>query len=396
MLKKLPAVFVGLLLALSAYAAANVELNPHHPDTYTVQKGDTLWSIAARFLQGPWQWPEVWQANPQVHNPHLIYPGDVINLVYVNGQPRLVVDSSNTTSTSSFGPHARATQLEDAIKPIPLEQISDFLKRPRMISEDEFRHAPHVVAFEDDHLRGVPGQLVYVRGLDAQPGQQFAVLRPLGRYYEFTSKDADRPNEVYRQSLDDRDDRPSMLWHRGPEDFTLRGNVHFAGYEMLQFATIEVTHTGKVTSTLLLNSDFEVRPGDFVLPLDTMQYDSQYVPHSPRQVPAHMHVLAFSDALNAVGRLQVVGLSNGAADGVENGQVYSVFHQGDPVHDDLDYPDGSTKAFLHPGDAEVQLPEEYIGHVMIFRTFEHVSYALVMDGVRPVHIGDRLYEPDHR
>ena len=389
MLKKLPAVCAGLLLTLSVFAAT-VQLNEHHPDTYTVQKGDTLWSISARFLQRPWQWPEVWQANPQVHNPHLIYPGDVINLAYVNGQARLGVAGQD-----GFGPHVRAETVDDAIKPVPLSAIEDFLKKPRFISEDDFKAAPHVVGIEDHHIVGATGQLVYVRGLDAQPGQQFALVRPLGRYYEITSKDG-QPTATFRQSLEDRDDRPAMLWHNGPWDFTQHGDVHFVGYELLQYGTIQVTHAGNPASTLVLSSDFEVRKGDYVLPLDTVAYDFQYVPHPPRQVPANMRVIAFTDALNVVGRLQVVALSAGANAGVENGQVYSIFTAGDVVQDDTDFPEMSTKAFRHSDDAQVQLPEEYIGHVMVFRTFEHVSYGLIMDGIRPVHISDRLYEPDHK
>jgi hypothetical protein len=383
---------VGLMLTLSVYAAG-VELNEHHPDSYTVRKGDTLWSISARFLKKPWLWPEVWQANSQIKNPHLIYPGDVINLAYLNGKPVLSVGE---TSRSNFEPHARATPLEHAIEPIPIEQIADFLKRPRVIGEDEFAHAPHVVAIEDNHIRGAAGQLAYVRGLDAQPGEQFALIRPVGRYYEFVSKDADTPTGVFRQALDNRDDRPSMLWHTGPEDWTLKGDVHFLGYEVVQFGTVQVTHSGNPASTLIVSTDFEVRPGDYVIPADPTPYDSQFLPHPPKSVPENMHVMAFTDALNAVGRLQVVAVSFGHEDGVENGQVYSIFHQNDPVSDDTDYPDGSAKKFFHPGDAKVHLPEEYVGHVMIFRTFPHVSYGLIMDGIRPVHIADRLHDPDYR
>ena len=396
MLKKLPAVFAGLVLTLSAYAA-NVELNDNHPDTYTVRKGDTLWSISARFLKKPWLWPEVWQANGQINNPHLIYPGDVINLAYINGQPRLSVgESSGTTTQRGLQPHVRATPLEHAVEPIPLEEIADFLSRPRIIGEDDFSNAAHVVAIEDSHLRAGPGQLIYVRGLDAQPGQQLAVIRPVGRYYEITSKDPNVPNGIYRQSLDNRDDRPSMLWHHGPEDFTLHGDVHFIGYEVEQYATVEVTHSGDAASALVVSADYEIRPGDYVIPADATPYDSTYVPHAPASVPPNMRVIAFTDALNTVGRLQVVALSFGAEDGVENGQVYSIFHTNGTVHDDTDYPPGSFKSFFHSKDAKVHLPREYVGHVMVFRTFSHVSYGLVMDGIRPVHLSDRLFDPDYR
>lgn len=388
MLKKLPAICAGLLLTLTAYAAS-VQLAKDHPDTYTVQKGDTLWSIAAKFLQKPWQWPEVWQANPQVRNPHLIYPGDVLSLAYLNGKPGI-----GFAGRGGIEPHTRAEQLESAVKPLPLSAIEDFLKKPRLVSEDEFKHAPHVVGIEDHHINGSTGQLIYVRGLDAQPGQRYVLLRPIGRYYLITGKDG-RPDEVFRQDLEGNDDRPSMLWHRGPDHFTLRGNVRFLGYEMLQYGEVQATHAGNPASVLVTSTDYEVRSGDFVLPPENNQFDFQYVPHAPKQVPPNMRVIAFTDALSAVGRLQVVALSSGAADGVENGQTFSIFHKGDVVQDRSDYPEGSFKAFFHPDDAKVQLPEEYIGHVMIFRTFDRVSYGLIMDGIRPVHLGDKLYDPDH-
>jgi len=396
MLKKLPAVFVGLLLTLSVYAA-NVQLSDNHPDSYTVQKGDTLWSISARFLKQPWLWPEVWQANGQIRNPHLIYPGDVINLAYVNGQPRLSVGETSQTTTSrdsAIEPHTRVTQLDKAIAPLPLEAISLFLKRPRILSDDEFRHAPHVVGFEDGRIVGTPGQLTYIRGLEAQQGQQYSVVRPIGRYYEYISKDPKVPNRIYRKSLENEYDRPSMLWTSGPEDFTLSGDVHFLGYEVLQFANVEITHTGSPASALILDSDFEVRKGDYVLPADPVPYDSEFMPRPPKAVPEGMEVIAFGGVAN-IGRLQVVATSFGADDGIENGQVFSIFHAEQTVHDDTDYPIGSSQSFFHPHDATVFVPRDYVGHLMVFRTFPHVSYALIMDGIRPVHVGDRLFEPGY-
>jgi hypothetical protein len=378
-----------MVFTLTAFAAT-VELAKDHPDTYTVRKGDTLWSISARFLHRPWQWPEVWQANPQVHNPHLIYPGDVLNLAYLNGQTSIGVASRG----GGVEPHTRAEQLESAIKPLPLSVIEDYLKKPRMLGEEDFKHAPHVVGFEDHHINGSPGKLVYVRGLEGQPGQHFALARPIGRYYEITSKDG-HASALFRQSLDTRDGRPEMIWHHGPEEWTLHGDVHFLGYEMLNFGDVQVTKPGNPASTIAVATDYEIRTGDFVLPLDNMPYDSEYVPHPPKQVPAGMRVIAFTDALNAVGRMQVVALSNGAADGVENGQTYSIFSPGDVVNDRFDYPELSARDFFNHDDAKVQLPEEYIGHVMVFRTFDRVSYGLIMDGIRPVHRGDKLYDPDH-
>ena len=393
MLKRLPAIFAGFLVTLVAYAA-NVELVANHPDTYVVRRGDTLWGIAAKFLKRPWEWPEVWQANAQVKNPHLIFPGDVINLAYLDGRPHL---------RPGFGPHTRVEQLEDAIKPIPLQAIEKFLKRTRIIGEDDYKNAPHVVGAEDAHLRATPGQLAYVRGLSAQPGEQFAVVRTLGRYYEIVPRDG-APQRFYRDSTDDKDMshefRDDMIWHHGPQEFSLAGKVNFLGYEALQIGTVRVTHAGNPASVLVLTSDLEIRPGDFIMPIDDKPYDASYVPHAPKQVPDGMRVIAFTDTVDpsgwmVTGRNTVVALSHGAADGVENGQTYSIFHRGEVVKDYTDYRDGSMKKFLHPDEAKVQLPEEYVGHVMIFRTFDHVSYGLIMDGVRPVRLLDPLYDPDH-
>jgi len=393
MLKKLPAVLVGLLLTLSVYAAT-AELVDNHPDTYTVQKGDTLWSISAKFLKKPWLWPEVWQANGQIRNPHLIYPGDVINLAYLEGgQPRLSVGE---THRGNFEPHARATPLEHAVEPLPLDAIQNFLKRPRMLTKEQFEHAPHIVALEDNHIVAGPGQAAYVRGLDAPLGSTMAIARPIGRYYEWISKDPNVPNGVYRENLDGEFDRPSMLWHDGPHEFTLKGDVHFIGYELVQIGTVQITHGGNPATALIVSSDNYIHAGDYIIPSDEMQYDSVYMPHPPKSIPPDLHVTAFGDALAAVGRYQVVGISGGGAEGLENGQVYSIFHTNDMARDWTDYPPGSTEWFFHPSDSRVHLPREYVGHVMVFRTFDHVSYGLIMDGIRPVHVADRLYDPDYR
>jgi len=389
MLKKLLAVSAGLLFTLTVFAATvkTVEWAEQHSDRYIVRKGDTLWDISARFLKKPWLWPEIWQDNPQVRNPHLIYPGD--ELVLSGGHVR--------HGEGSIGPHARITSLEDAVKPIPLSSVKQFLKHARILTEDEFAHAPHVVGIEENQLRGTAGQLAYVRGLVATPGTKFALVRASGRYYDMPPREEGQTREVYRQTSDWFDGRPGLLWQHGPNEFTLSGNVRFLGYEVLDYGTVEVTRVGDPSSTLIVYSDFEVRPGDLVLPIDERPYDDEYVPHAPARVPDNMRVIAFTvtDAQNAVGPRQVVALSRGTEDGIENGQTFSIYHDGEEVIDQTDYPEGSADRFFHPDDSHVVLPPEFTGHVMIFRTFPRVSYGLVMDAVKPTHIGDFLWDPDH-
>ncbi len=382
MLKKLLSLSAGLLLTLSVYAATQWAENA--PNRYVVKKGDTLWDISAKFLARPWHWPEIWQLNPQVRNPHLIYPGD-----------ELVISGNGVThGQGSFGPHARVSSLDDAISPIPLSAVKQFLKNTRVVGEDAIRNAPHVVAIEENRLRGTTGQLVYVRGLDAAVGDKFAVVRPMGRYYDMPPEEEGQVREVYRQERDTRYGRKNLIWNHGPHEWSFQGRVRFLGYEVLEFGTLQVTRSGSPASALVTYSDFEVKEGDFVMPLDPTPYDDQFLPHPPRSAPDNMRVIAFTDAMNAVGQHQVVALSRGSADGVDNGTTYAIYTDGEVVHDDTDYPKGKNRAFFNPRDAKVQLPPEFIGHVMVFRTFERVSYGLIMDGVRPVHVGDFLHDPD--
>lgn len=382
MLKKLLSISAGLLLTVSVFAAQQWAENAPH--RYIVQKGDTLWGISAKFLIKPWHWPEIWHLNGKVRNPHLIYPGD-----------ELILSGDGVShGDGSIGPHARATSLADAVKPIPLSAVKQFLKNTRIVDEDVIRHAPHVLAIEENRLRGTTGQLVYVSGLDAAVGEQFAIVRPMGRYYDMPPEEEGEVRETYRQERDGRDGRKSMLWRHGPHELSFKGRVRFLGYEVLEFGTLQVTRAGSPTSALVTYSDFEVREGDYILPLDTKPYDDQFVPHPPASAPDNMRVIAFTDALNSVGPLQVVALSRGSEDGVDNGTTYSVYKDGETVHDDTDYPKGKTRAFFNPRDSKVQLPPEFIGHVMVFRTFKRVSYALVMDSVRPVQMGDLMHDPD--
>lgn len=385
MLRRLIGVVTGLAITLTVFAAG-VVLVDGHPDRYTVKRGDTLWSISAKFLKKPWLWPEIWQVNPQVRNPHRIFPGDQLYLGVGSNGPYL--------GTDRLGPRVRGDANAEAIAPLPLSALKPYLKNTRILGEGEVDRAPHVVGIEDNQLRGTPGQLIYVRGLDAQPGQRFAVLRPLGRYYDLPPRNEGETRTVRRQEYEWRDGRPSLIWHHGPMEHSLRGDVRFLGYELLEYGTLEVTRAGNPASGLVTTSDFEVRAGDIVLPAEQRPYDDSYLPHAPARVPENMRIIAFSDANYAVGPTQVIALSRGAENGVENGQVYSIYRDGDVVNDQTDYPIGSFKSAFNRDQRDIQLPPEFAGHVMIFRTFNSVSYGLVMDALKPVTMGNFLYDPD--
>ncbi len=367
------------LLTLATYAAAQ-GLRGDHPDTYVVKRGDTLWDIAGRFLQRPWLWPEIWQANPQIRNPHLIYPGDVLSLAYLN---RLGMQP---------GPREGAP-----INAIPLSQIEPFLKDLRIV--DAYEHLPYIVGLEDDRLRGSRGQVAYARGLP-QPaaGMRYAVVRPTVRYAHLAR--AGLCCDIFpKDDLDFRGRREidfNQYWTNVV--FPKKGS-EILGYEMMQVNVGTVTR-GEVggigASTLLLDDEGrEVRIGDRLVAVDPQPYDLQFFPHPPRVQTEYgrARILAVADMLSTGGPRDVVALSVGAREGVDNGTVFSIWREGSNVVDQVQYGkerDPFTVAF----EDKVRLPDEFAGHVMVFRTFDRVSYGLVMDSIKPSRVGYHLKHPD--
>ncbi len=379
MIKPLRTVLTAALLTIATYGVA-AEVAGGHPDTYVVQKGDTLWDIAGRFLKKPWLWPEIWQANPQVKNPHLIYPGDVLSLAYLD---RVAVQE---------GPRQEAP-----INAIPLADVEAFLKDLRVV--DEFESLPYVVGLEEDRLRGSLDQVVYVKGLpDAQPGQRYMVVRPSQRFQTLDPKRCCEPSGRRAQTLDFRGQRnwgTESLWaYQLPPS-----GGEFLGYELAKVTTGTISRgivgDAEAATLLIDNNGHEVRAGDRLIPVEAQAYDLQFMPHAPVQEPSvdRARVIAVADMVSSGGTRDVVALSVGAADGVNNGTVFSVWRQGsievDRVKAGIDRsPDAHTRG------EKVKMPDEFTSHVMVFRTFDKVSYALVMDGVRPTRLGYRLKHPD--
>jgi hypothetical protein len=374
-------VLAATLLVVGTWAVA-ADLRDDHPDTYVVQKGDTLWDIAGRFLQKPWLWPEIWQANPQIANPHLIYPGDVVSLAYLDRVQQAVVQP---------GPRTEAP-----INAIPLDAVKPFLKDLRVVQD--FRDLPHVVGLEEDRLRSGEGQLAYAVGLaGAAPGMRYAIVRPTQRYVHrdrtdtccdlFHTTDLD---DYGRTQLDSADFWSDVMVADAGKDLL--------GYELRRVGTAVVTRgegNGIEATTLLLEGDsMGVRVGDRVVPAGDEGYDLQFFPHPPgRQFEyGRAKVLAVSDMLTAGGPHDVVALSVGSREGVTNGTVFSIWRVGSNVVDRVEHP--SVTEDLVGTDARTRLPDEFAGHVMVFRTFDKVSYGLVMDSIKPTRVGYELKNPD--
>lgn len=362
------------MLTVATYATA-VEVNGGHPDTYVVRKGDTLWDISARFLKKPWLWPEIWQANPQVKNPHLIYPGDVLSLAYLDrvvGQP---------------GPRQDAP-----IDGLPLSQVEPFLKQVSVV--DEIKSLPFVAGLEDNRLRATSGQVAYVRGLDgAQVGQRWAVVRPTVQYA------LPKPTE----DLNVRGDVTPGSGNLWSNFIVPSKRSQTLGYELVQVnvGTVTKVAAGDVDVTsIALQTQIggrEVRNGDRLVPVEANPYDLKFFPHVPaaQTEGVDIRVLAVTDMFTTGGPRDVIAISAGSANGIDNGTVVSLWRQGSHVANKMKYP-GSSRMDDSPTDGagRITLPDEYAAHAMVFRTFDKVSYALVMQGVKPVRVGYAAKHPD--
>jgi hypothetical protein len=380
MLKKLLSVFAVAALTFATCVAAQ-QLREDHPDTYVVKKGDTLWDISARFLKQPWLWPEIWQANPQIENPHLIYPGDVISLAYLDGRPRLGVDRRE--------PRIRSDE-SDAIRTIALSDVEPFLMRMHVFDEEP-RDLPYVIGVEEDRLRAASGQVVYARGANFEPGQRWAILRPTLRYANYPHS-ASGKSRLKKDAWNAADGlTPQNLGMQWAYYASFDRGFEVLGWEVMEITSAEVTVAGDPATLLLAPEGREVRAGDLLMPLREPAFDLYFTPRAPERVPDNMRVLAVTDYYSVGGPRDVVALSAGAREGVENGHVFALYSEGKRVRDDI----ANRNDFMaRLPSRQVQLPDEFVGHVLIFRTFDKVSYGLIMDAIRPAGLDNIAKAPD--
>jgi hypothetical protein len=378
--------FAALLLT-GVVVAQDVSVRSDHPDEYVVVKGDTLWDISGRFLDKPWQWPAIWHANPQIENPHLIYPGDVISLVYVDGVPQLRLRRGDTVKLS---PTIRASDHE-AIQAIPFDSIAPFVRNLRILSPEEFAELPYIVANEDQRLTSTNTDVTYGRGLDGQVGEEYVVARLSNIYDRIGDPQEIRrvlPKEHWKQVpyVWDRDENPYSSehpWNRRPKDPV--------GYELIEVSRVRVAKAGEISVLDIIRDRTEVKPGDYILPDNDPGYESTFFPQAMDSVPDGLRVLGTSGQRSGVGIHQIVSINGGSNQGLKPGHVFSAFGRGDMVVDRTGYRWGSFAK-----DADARLPDVFDGIVMVFRTFDEISYGMVMSGARVVEEFDMLRHPDER
>ena len=332
----------AVLFAASLYAA-DVVLNPDHPDRYVVVKGDTLWDISAMFLRDPWLWPEVWYVNPQIANPHLIYPGDILNLVYVDGQPQLRM--TRGYPTVDLGPQIREQSLADAIPTIPIDAIRPFLTRALVVDANELDSAPYVVASAGEHVITGVSDRVYVRGIDDSEASVYDIFKPGGPYIDPDT------NEVL-------------------------------GYEALYVGTGPIEQFGDPSTLFLAETTREIRTGDRLRPAEQASPITHYQPHAPGE-DLEGHIISVIDGVTQIGQFNVVAIDLGTREGIEVGHVFRVFSKGHVIKD----------SFSGKRNDTVKLPDEDAGLLMVFRTFDKVSFGLIMKATSAIHINDFVRTP---
>ena len=338
-----------LLLAASGLtqtgmAQAEVQLKDGHPDRYTVVKGDTLWDISGRFLSQPWKWPEIWHANPQVENPHLIYPGDELSLVYVDGQPRLMLNRGASRGTIKLSPQVRSTPMAEAIPAIPLEAINSFLLSNRIVdTPEQFEGAPYIVAGNAERVVSGSGDRVYARGAFDEAAPVYGIFRQGKTYIDPDTQ------EFLGINADD-----------------------IGGGEI-------VAEEGDIGTMMLTRTTQEVRLGDRLFPTEERAINSTFMPSEPASVIRGL-IIDVPRGVTQIGQFDVVTLNKGARDGLVEGNVMAIYKTGETVRDRV------------TGEA-VKIPDERAGLLMVFRTYEKLSYALVLNATRQLAIMDKVRNP---
>jgi hypothetical protein len=344
-------------LAQVSGTSMSVPLAPDAPDRYVVKPGDTLWDISGVFLRDPWFWPEIWYVNPEIANPHLIFPGDVLNLVYVDGKPRVTVDRGDTVRLS---PQVRSEPLSGAVRAIPYDLLMDFVGRPQLLDRETVRRQPHVVGMRNRHIVGSTHNEIYGRGIEgAVPDARYTVVN-VGREL------------------------------RDPDDGDLLGYIgHYAGTARV----LDTTSTGRrdepITHFQVLDSGREILQGDRLFPAD-VDVGPDFVPSPPTRLDINGRVVAVVDGVYVGGRYQVLAINRGKRDGLVPGNVVAIFDQGEQVFDRAGASFWRRQATNYE---RVQLPKERSASLLLFTVNERMSYGLVVESTQVIRVGDYLKHP---
>lgn len=363
-----------ILLTLSLFACSTITLadqlkiNDNAPKTYVVVKGDTLWDISSVFLNQPWLWPKLWRLNPEINNPHLIYPGDIISLVFdENGEPMLVLESAKVKPSLKWSPKIRQNNKEDsAIKLLPLEVIAPFIKYDHLFSAEQLEQLPHVIGSDEGYRSSINGFKVYVNK-DLEIAKTYAIY----------NKGEEIIDPETGQSL---------------------------GFYVDLVATGQAIRIGKMdakepTTLKISTAKREIHSGDYVVPV-----------HEGQMLPSIFTMKAVDKSFRGAiikavhegrefGKLDVVMLNRGIEHQVAVGDVMSIKRLSPSVVETSTGPKYTHEAsrwnrILSSDGSDYKMPEEYLGELMVFKVYSQASMALILKTEKPARLQDVVAAPE--
>lgn len=338
-----PPLISGAAAGTIGAAPAPVVLRQDHPQTYTVVPGDTLWSIAGRFLQNPWQWREIWRQNPQLRNPNRIYPGDVLQFSHdADGQPQLAVAERDEVPLIKLSPTVRIEELSQPIPPVPRDAVESFLTRAVILSDAQWKGTPYIVADDDDQVVYADHDRVYARGsLFDQP-----------RYQVF------HPGEALREP----------------------GSGRYLGTAGVYLGEAILEQDADPATFTLASTIAPIRAGDRLLPIKAERELYSFEPH-PVPPDTEGSIIAKLDTdVTQITQYSSVIVNLGAQEGIEPGHVLAIYGKGREVEDPV-------------SGGSIKLPGERAGLLMIYKVHDLVSYGLVMQAERAIRLQDRVTTP---
>ncbi|MDR2625030.1 MAG: LysM peptidoglycan-binding domain-containing protein [Zoogloeaceae bacterium] len=382
-----------LVVAMAAVPAfadeAPLTLADNAPDRYVVVKGDTLWGISGRFLNEPWRWPEIWRLNmAQIKNPHLIYPGDIILLDYVDGRPRLRLGKPIGSGNVKLSPEVHSEQITKAIPSIPPNAIEPFISRPLVVGAHDLDDAPQLVGMDDSRVIIGHGDEIFALGItDNHPNWHIYRLgAPLKNpvpenFFGETKKDVLGPVETYM-----RGPLPALtpVGTEKPVDpvvATVGKPGDLLGYEVVYLGTARLKEQGEVSTLEVLTAKEEILQGDLLMPAEEPVLES-YMPHVLETDVAGGQVVSVYGGVGVGSKFSVVAINLGENVGLEPGHVLGIYSKRNAT-----YRDKKQRA------RTIALPDKRNGVLFVFRVFDRVSYGLVMEAARPVVVGDGIKKP---
>ncbi len=326
---------------------------PESAELYTVQKGDTLWDISSHFLRDPWLWPEIWYKNPQIDNPHLIYPGDQLAIIYVGGQKRVqlikrgeVFKQTKGLKIVKISPRIHSKPIDSSIPSIPIDSIRQLLARPILIDEQELADSAYVLSSVDQHLANSTGDVVYVRGIDPNSKQ--------GKYHIF------RPNKSLKDPI--------------------TGEIY--GYESLYLGEAKILKHGDPASLRITSSTREILRDDRLIPVSNLDIERDFFPVVPNN-DINGRVISILDGISQVGQYSTIAINLGARDDIQVGHLVRIDHLGAVIRDHNE----ADPKFL------IKLPNETSGIALVIKTYEKMSFCLILEAVVPIRLDDLVVKP---